>query len=104
MQISYLCCIISVSVWRSDGNSSSKSERHPELTEGDVRSAWENQYRCYIRATDTGSRHVAIGCDTHGREIVMVAVKLEGGNWLVFHAMTPPSAKTYNELGMGRKR
>lgn len=32
------------------------SERHPELTEGDVCSAWENQYRCCIRATDTGSR------------------------------------------------
>ena len=79
-------------------------ERHPELAEGDVRSAWDNQYRCIIRATETGSRHVAIGCDTHGREIEMVAVALEGGDWLVFHAMTPPSAKTYDELGMGRKK
>jgi hypothetical protein len=34
----------------------------------------------------------------------MVAVELEGGDWLVFHAMTPPSAKTYDELGTGRRR
>jgi hypothetical protein len=80
------------------------SERHPSLADDDVRSAWENQYRATIRETNSGLRHVAVGHDTHGREIEMVAVELEGGDWLVFHAMTPPSAKTYDELGTGRRR
>ena len=30
----------------------------------------------------------------------MVALELEGGDWLVYHAMTPPSARTRDELGM----
>ena len=79
-------------------------ERHPDLSDDDVRSAWENQYRATIRETDSGRRHVAVGYDVRGREIEMVAVELEGGDWLVFHAMTPPSEKTYGELGMGRRR
>lgn len=80
------------------------SERHPGLTDGDVLSAWENQYRSVSRDTDAGARHVAVGYDSKGRVIEMVAVELEGGNWLVYHAMTPPSAKTHVELGMGRRR
>jgi hypothetical protein len=80
------------------------SERHPSLADDDVRSAWENQYRATIRETDSGLRHVSVGHDTHRREIEMVAVELEGGDWLAFHAMTPPSAKTYDELGMERRR
>lgn len=80
------------------------NKRHPELDDKDVRSAWENQYCAAVRVTDTGSRYVAIGYDTHGRAIEMVAVELDGGDWLVFHAMTPPSRKTYEELGIGRGR
>ena len=80
------------------------SVRHPNLTDGDVRCAWENQYRAVIRQTDSGLRHVAVGHDARGREIEMVAVELEDGDWLIFHAMTPPSAKTYAELGMVRRR
>ena len=34
----------------------------------------------------------------------MVAVELDDGAWLVYHAMTPPSAKTYRELRMGGRR
>lgn len=78
--------------------------RHPELADDDVRSAWENQYRAVVRETDSGLRHVAVGYDSRGREVEMVGVELEGGDWLVYHAMTPPSTKTYDELGMGRRR
>ena len=80
------------------------SERHPELSDEDVRSAWKNQYRCVARDTDRGTRHVAVGLDAHGRELEMVGVELEGGDWLIYHAMTPPSTKTYDELGLGRRR
>lgn len=78
--------------------------RHPELTDDDVRSAWENQYRSIMRDTASGLRHVAVGYDSMGREVEMVGVELEDGDWLVYHAMTPPSMKTHNELGMGRRR
>ena len=56
------------------------------------------------RETDSGLRHVAVGYDSRGREVEMVGVELEDGDWLVYHAMTPPSTKTYGELGMGRRR
>ncbi len=78
-------------------------ERHPNLSEGDVRSAWRSQFRSVSRDTDTGARHVAVGYDSKGREVEMVAIGLENGDWLVYHAMTPPSAKTYSELGLGRR-
>ena len=40
--------------------------------------------------------------DDKGRELEMVAVELEGGDMLIFHAMTPPSRRTYEELGLVR--
>lgn len=80
------------------------SQRHPELSDADVMSAWRSQYRCAVRETDAGLRHVAVGLDARGRELEMVAVELEGGDWLVYHAMTPPSAKTYAEVGIGGRR
>ncbi len=79
------------------------SKRHPELADKDVRSAWENQYCAVLRETDCGFRYVAVGYDSRNREIEMVAIGLEDGVWLIYHAMTPPSAKTYDELGMWRR-
>lgn len=80
------------------------TKRHPNLSDDDVRSAWTNQYRAIVRETESGPRYVAIGCDSRGREVEMVAIELESRAWLVYHAMTPPSARTYDELGMGRRR
>ena len=79
-------------------------ERHPEISEDDVRCAWENQYRTTLRMVDSGERHVAVGLDTKGRDLEMVAVELESGDWLVYHAMTPPSQKTLAELGLRGRR
>lgn len=80
------------------------TERHPELSEADVASAWRCQYRYAVREGDSGLRRVAVGLDPRGREVEMVAVELDDGAWLVYHAMTPPSAKTYRELRMGGRR
>lgn len=80
------------------------NERQPELTDDDVRSAWEMQYRCVLREGDAGLRHVAVGLDPKGRELEVVAVELEGGNWFVYHAMTLTGARTRDEFGMGRRR
>ena len=79
-------------------------ERHPELSDVDVISAWNNQYRSTMRETDRGIRFVAVGFDPNSRHVEMVAVELEGGHWLIYHAMTPPSSKTLDELGIERRR
>jgi hypothetical protein len=31
----------------------------------------------------------------------MTAKRSFGGDWLIYHAMTPPSKKTLKELGLG---
>ena len=79
------------------------SARHPELDEEDVLRAWEYSYQLRIRETDSGSRYVAVGVDSKGRELEMVAVELAGGDMLIFHAMTPPSDETYKELGLAKE-
>ena len=76
-------------------------ERHPELSEDDIVTAWEN---CSIRAVRTVlEREVRLGFDCAGRELEMIGVML-GDGWLVYHAMTPPSKKMRNEIDGLRRR
>jgi len=74
------------------------AQRHPELTEKDVREAWNN---FLLSGTRTESKNfpevVRIGYDKQGREIEMVGAQTDDA-WLVFHAMTPASKKTIREL------
>ena len=75
--------------------------RHPELTEADVVAAWEGALVSGRRpGTD---RWVVVGADRGGRLVEMVAVHDGRGHWLVFHAMTPPSGRTLEELGAPRR-
>lgn len=76
-------------------------ERHPELRERDVLSAWENAWSYSIRAADDGERIVAIGCDSNGRDIEMIA-KCDWEGCLIYHAKTPPTKKMRQELGYGK--
>ena len=80
------------------------SLRHPEISDEDVRSAWENALVVIERTTDAFPDVVlvAVGCDARGRMVEMVGTVLENGGVHVFHAMTPPSNKTYRETGLGR--
>lgn len=74
-------------------------ERHPELSEDDVREAWEG----YVRMARRESGHViAVGFDSHGRAVEMVA-KEQGGDYLIYHAMTPPTINALKELGITRR-
>jgi hypothetical protein len=51
----------------------------------------------------TGS-WITVGVDGRGRLLEMVSVMNREGRWLIYHAMTPPSRKTMNELKpAGRK-
>lgn len=79
------------------------SQRHPELIDADVHSAWESKISWAVRLTSERNHIVAVGFDSNGRLIEMVAVS-NGEDYLIFHAMTPPSKKTLTELGLlGRK-
>ena len=47
--------------------------------------------------------YIAIGADSNGRLIEMVARATEDGEWVIFHAFTPPTKKALRELGMTRR-
>lgn len=74
-------------------------DRHPDLSEDDVIAAWEN----YVRLTRRSSGHViAVGFDLCGRAVEMAA-KESNGDYLIYHALTPPTVKALKELGMTRR-
>ena len=77
--------------------------RHPELDEAGVMAAWENALVSTPRTHLNPNQYVALGFDTKGRLLEVVAVRLEDGSWLIYHAMTPPSNKTFEELGIERR-
>ena len=80
------------------------SKRHPELSDDDVLSAWDSRIAWALRMGGDHNQIVATGFDKKGRLIEMVAVA-NGGDCLIFHAMTPPSKRTLKELDLiGRKR
>lgn len=96
-----VCGVMSAAHGRGDGRPdvaiarSGVMERHPELGKGGVVSAWANQCGFAIRETDAGWPSPCRGGTRRGgRELEMVAVELAAGDWLVCHAMTPPSTST----------
>lgn len=56
-----------------------------------------------IRGLMKPKLYIALGFDKKGRLLEMVAIRLDCGDWLVYHAMTPPSRKTFAELGVERR-
>ena len=48
-------------------------------------------------------REMRIGFDAQGRELEMAGA-MSGGEWLVYHAMTPPSKKTRAEIERSMRR
>lgn len=79
-------------------------ERHPQLSEEDVRTAWQNAYYEALRPDSPNfPEYLWIGTDGSGREIEMVGVPTERG-WLVYHANTPLSKRTRAEVDRARRR
>lgn len=76
--------------------------RHPELDPEDVLRAWDGAIASMPRLTKNPDEYVCLGFDAKGRLIEMVGVRGETGDWLIYHAATPPSDKTYREFGMER--
>nr|WP_216656914.1 hypothetical protein [Bifidobacterium sp. DSM 109963] len=79
-------------------------ERHPELDAEDVLTAFRSIMMDALRENGTW---VAIGLDGHGRDVEMVYKQI-ADRVLIYHAMTPPTKKTLNEInslhGDGRKQ
>jgi hypothetical protein len=80
--------------------------RHPELTNADISSAWANALVVIERSGVSlpDAVLVAIGSDSNDRLIEMVGAVRENGTIYIFHAMTPPSHKTFQEVGLTDKR
>lgn len=78
-------------------------KRHPEIAEQDVREAWEACIRSAPRLDRSPIEYIAIGCDSKGRLLEMVALRTPDGDLVVYHAMTPPTRKALMELGMVRR-
>jgi hypothetical protein len=66
---------------------------HPELTSDDVLTAWKHIVCSFTRTWTDGRECVAVGVDSKGRLIEVVAVRIADGSFLIFHAMTPPTKK-----------
>ncbi len=72
------------------------------LTEGEIRSVWRNAFEWARRDRADGAvEYVIVGADPRGRLVELVARSVGEDGYIVFHAMTPPSARTLRELGLG---
>lgn len=71
------------------------------LSEEDVRHAWDYYWIGAVRVP--GEREVRIGPDLSGRGVEMVGALLGSGDWLVYHALTPPSARMLREVDDARR-
>lgn len=84
--------------------------RHREISKGDVETTWKCAFLIRERIGDDLPKGtlVALGADGRGRALEMVGAQLERNQVLVFHAMTPPTAKPMREAkghdGLHHKR
>lgn len=74
------------------------SAKRPELTDEDVRTAFEEALRSRGRDTDP-IQWVGVGMDRQGRLLEFIAVEDEPDGWLVFHAMLA-TVKVLQEIGL----
>jgi hypothetical protein len=76
------------------------NERHPEICDADVLDAWQNCIRAVPRIDKNPNEYIAVGADSNGRLIEVIALRSLDGDWLIYHAMTPPTRRVLRELGM----
>lgn len=77
-------------------------ERHPELSKEDVEVAWECAAAHMPRIDARPFEYIAVGFDARGRAIEMLGRRNDAGDWIVYHAFTPPTRKALRELGLRR--
>lgn len=76
-------------------------ERHPEISDEDVAAAWDNHV--VACSYDQMERELRLGFDKSARQLEMIGI-LSGGEWLVYHAMTPPTQKFLKEIERATRR
>ena len=74
------------------------TERHPDISQADALAAWNNCIRSVPRLDRRPNEYIAIGPDSSGRLLEMIAVITEDAI-LIYHAFTPPTKKALTELG-----
>lgn len=72
------------------------------LNEEQIRYAWRNFIAKKYRGSPNEGQIVALGNDQQGKLMQIVAAQKPYGI-LIYHAMTPPTKKVLNELGMLRR-
>ena len=77
-------------------------DRHPEISPDDVREAWENSIAYAVRDDSRPFEYMAVGFDGKGRAIEMVGRRTPDGDWVIWHAFTPPTKKALRGLGLRR--
>lgn len=79
--------------------------RQPELhiTKEDAIVAWHNAIRSKPRLDKNPDEYLAIGIDGKGRLIELVAIRNKEGDFLIYHAFTPPQANAKRELGINER-
>lgn len=75
-------------------------QRHPELTDSDVLSAFENHF---LHAQRTDESWLGIGTDSKGRDIEML-YRIKDDEVLIYHAFTPPTKKFLREINHLQRR
>lgn len=78
-------------------------KNHPQLSEEDILTAWENAYYEALRPESPNfPEYLWIGQDSKGRDVEMVGtMKVDG--WLIYHANTPLSKRVKDEIKKGRR-
>jgi len=77
---------------------------HPDISKEDAATAWLNCIKCRPRINKDPSEYLAIGTDGKGRLLELVVIRDTEGDWLVYHAMTPPTENSKRELQMNRRK
>lgn len=81
------------------------SQRHPDVSSEDAAYAWLHAVRSMPRLDSEPQEYVAIGPDSSGRMLEVVAVALvDGSGWIIKHAQYPPQASIKRELGLDNRK
>ena len=79
-------------------------QRHPEISKEDAMAAWMNCLYSKPRLHKNPDEYIAIGYDGKGRLLELVAIRDSEGDWLIYHAQTPPAENAMRELGLRRTK
>lgn len=80
------------------------TERHPDVSKEDAAAAWSHCIASAPAFDVNPDRYIAVGIDGKGRLIELVAVRKDGGLWLIIHAQYPPQHDIKKKLGLERRK